>query len=233
MPIIPTGKKRIMMAQNLADGNNFGNIQFPELPNTQNPVSQENIVSEQPTGQPQDGQSQKETPPNTERSGPEDNNSEPDLSEYLFKFLEERGYPPRRLEQYEEEFVTEEMFPGETREVTVVLPDRYYGSKKRLSKNDLNTLIKDIQAKFGLSFVKGERKDKKLTINLTSQQQAQPSEEDATAGDALDEVFGAGTKKEQPKDKKKVAKTINELLKESNDALVEKLLKMGAEKNGK
>ena len=176
MNIVPSGAKKRMVAQTMmGDGDSFGDLETNvEIP--------EGVTSE----------IQPETPPQTEQI-PED--GKPDLTEYIFKTLENFGYPPRRLEEYEKEFVNEKIFAGGVREVTIVIPDRYYGTRKRISNDDFNKMVNDIQKSFGLTFIDAERKDKKISINFSSQKQEEENE-GVQLGDDLDEVYG------QPKDKK-------------------------------
>ena len=124
-----------------------------------------------------------------------------DLSEYVFKFLEEKGYPPRRLEEFEDNFVQEKIFAGNNREVTIVLPDRYYGTKKRFSDKDVNKFVRTISERFQLSFIDGERKDKKFTINFSSVAPQQDGE-GLEPKDDLDVIFG--TPKGKGKEKSEV-----------------------------
>jgi len=189
MNIVPRGAKRRMIAQTMmGDGNSLGNFDADiEVP--------ENIGNET---QPQTEQIQQEQ---VSSSG------KPDLTEYIFKSLERFGYPPRRLEEYEKEFVNEKIFAGGVREVSVVIPDRYYGTRKRISNEDFNKMVNDIQQNFGLTFIDAERKDKKITINFSSQKQEE--EEETPLGDDLDEVYG------QPKDRKGKRKVAS--IKDSDD----------------
>ena len=154
-----------------------------------------------------------------------------DISEYIFEKLQSFGYPPRRLEEFESEFVKQKFYPGENKEVTVVIPDRYYGMKKGLSEEDVNTIIKEISEKFGLSFLEGDREDKRITLEFMSQQQAQQLAKDEEAntvvGDELDEVYGAPSK-EKPKSRKtKETKAYSawELIKMGRDAWIESFIK--------
>ena len=187
MSIVPRGTRRQMVAQSFVRDDLTGFE--PEL-------SDENINRLQPE-EPVTGEIQTE-----------EVQAKPDLTEYIFKTLEGFGYPPRRLEEYEKEFVNEKIFAGGVKEVSIVIPDRYYGTRKRVSDEDFNKMVTDIQENFGLSFIDAERKDKKITINFTSQKQ-EDTEDEIAPGDDLDEVYG------QPKGKKakpKTASTLRELL---------------------
>jgi hypothetical protein len=143
-----------------------------------------------------------------------------DITEYIFEKLQNFGYPPRRLEEFETEFVKQKFYPGENKEVTIVIPDRYYGMRKSLSDKDIKTIISEMSEKFGLSFTEGEREDKKITLNFISQQEAEKiksdSEEDSFVGDELDEIYGSPSK-DKSKSKKVKAFTALELVKMGRD----------------
>ena len=174
MSFVPSGKRKRMVAQTnmMSDGNSFGDFETEtEIP--------DNLGNMTEDVQPQTEQIPQEQPAN---------DGKPDLTEYIFKTLEKFRYPPRRLEEFEKEFVNEKIFSGGVKEVAVVIPDRYYGTRKRISDDDFNQMINDIQNSFGLTFVDAERKDKKITINFSSQK---PEEEnDVPLGDDLDDVYG-------------------------------------------
>jgi len=151
-----------------------------------------------------------------------------DVGAYIFSKLEAFGYPPRRLEEFENEFVNEKIFPEGIREVTIVIPDRYYGTRKRLSDPDFSDLVKEIQGKFGLNFTDAERKDKKISMNFTSQSiknEDEEGEESEFAGDVLEEVYGPGNpSNKMKKSRNKTAMTIQDMMKLSKEKLIDKLI---------
>ena len=158
-----------------------------------------------------------------------------DITNYIFQKLEGFGYPPRRLEDYSAEFVTEKIYSGGVKEVVVVIPDSYYGRRDKVSDHDFTKIIDEIQDKFGLHFTDGERKDKKITLNFTSQKPIDNQALDQSEGDNLDEVYGKKPSsvdkkptnpnvKTQVKVKKPVqAATLNEMLAQNKDAMIEAL----------
>jgi len=153
-----------------------------------------------------------------------------DITEYISAKLQSFGYPPRRLDQYENEFVNEKIFPGQSREVTVVIPDRYYGQKKRLSTDDMSKMINEIQEQFGLEFVDADRVDLKLTMNFTSHGGRNGEEdEEVVVEDALTQVYGPASDESQLAKKKKkrtkAAATIQEMIKTNKDSLYDALVK--------
>ena len=242
MPIIPSGKRKIMEAQSTLQngpqqwglGGDFGGAPVEE--HKQEPMMG-NMPGEGmagPTGEPQQPQGQQEGQPKTEGS------KKPDLLEYIYSVLEELGYPPRRLEVFSDEFIEENMYPGGVKEVKVTLPDRYYGQKKRITDKDLSKIMNQIQESFGLTLTQATRKEKKVIMDFTSQPATNPEDEEVP-GDDLDEIFGAPKGQEKPKmsktptttkarPQKKAAEAIGQMIKESKSDLIEKLYEIVSRK---
>jgi hypothetical protein len=175
MNIVPSGARKRMVAQTMtSDTNSFGAFET-EIPDN---MGTDNVSALEENVQPQTEQIQE----------PMGDDGKPDLTEYIFKTLEKFGYPPRRLEEFEKEFVNEKIFSGGVKEVTVTVPDRYYGTRKRISDDDFNQMINDIQNSFGLTFIDADRKDKKIIINFSSEKKEEES--DVPLGDDLDDVYG-------------------------------------------
>ena len=167
------------------------------------------------------------------QSGMGDSSDDDDsLVQYVFNKMEDLGYPPRRLEEFSDEFVEEQIFPAGNREVTITMPDRYYGKRKSLSHKDIQAIIQEITAKFGLSFVQGSREGKKLSLEFTSAQSPELDEEGEEGEgvgttDVLDEVFGERkSKKGQKKKASSGVQTLQEMLRDNQDNILS-LLKEG------
>lgn len=150
-----------------------------------------------------------------------------DILDYIMKKLEGFGYPPRRLNEYKEEFVSEKLLPGAARDVAVVFPDMYYGKGKRLKRDEISKITEEIQSQFDLIFQDGERKDKKVFLNFVSRGQEGDSEEEMGAGDELDVAFGGGSAEKSKSKKKKVAETQSEMMKMSMQQAFDKIQKRG------
>lgn len=237
MAIVPSGNKKIMVAQSFANNYpqiDFGKAQSQVQPPQQFPDGVNPKDLEMPKGKLTGGIGEKPKDELPDAYKQPKSSEAKDVAEFLFDKLVEFGYPPRRLEQFEDDFVDEKIFPGGIREVSIVIPDRYYASKKRLSDDDFSGIVRTIQEKFKLTFIDAQRKDKKITMNYTSQSEQQPTtDEQAPVEDVLDEVYGGGSKskeKSQPKEKpqkqtSKKAETINELIKFSKNQIVEELLR--------
>lgn len=231
--ITPSGKRRYMQAQFQPEmGNSYG---LDELNDSLNQSTKEQPLEEQPLDeQPVNGKEQEDIGENPSENSfikvpQEDGQSrDEDIAEYISQKLQSFGYPPRRLEQFENEFVQEKLFPGGAREMDIVIPDRYYGKKQRIKDSDFSSIVKEIQEKFGLSFVEAERKDKKIIMKFTSDTKKDGKEDgdEEMAGDILDEVYGTPTESKRNKSKKTTAMTMAELAKFGREELIEKLLKL-------
>jgi hypothetical protein len=238
MAISPVGKKKIMVAQ-MESNQNWG-LQSEDMQNPmQTPPSARAEKSGNGTNLPPDESKElgvNDGIPNDQEPALEEHQGGEDITNYIFQKLEGFGYPPRRLEDFSSEFVTEKIYSGGIKEVAVVIPDSYYGSRNKVSDHDFTKIIDEIQQKFKLHFTDGERKDKKITLNFTSQKPIDnTATEDQGSGDNLDEVYGkrgnSQEKKQQPnspiksnvKVKKVQASTLNEMLAENKDSMIEAL----------
>ena len=120
MRIHPAGSKRIMVAQTFSEAApdfNTGMLGTPEIGSSPSLAVPQNNT----TDIPQDN----EVP---EAEVPKHTDGKPDIKNYVAQKLQSFGYPPRRLEQFEDDFVAQKILPGSVREVTIVIPDRYYGT---------------------------------------------------------------------------------------------------------
>ena len=207
--LIPRGKKRIMVAQKYLPG-----VDLPQEVKGLEEVEPSIPVMEEEAS----------IQDSMEEIGvePVEDEGDNDVLSYVLQTMESLGYPPRRLEQYEDNFVKEELFPDGGRNVTIVMPDRYYGKKQRLSQKDIHSLIQDMNSKFGLTYTGGEREDKKLTFNFTSEQIASTEEEDEFAGDVLEDVFGgpAGEKTKKPKRAENIINMMKEARSSFEDTVI-------------
>ena len=230
MSIVPSGTKRTMVAQTFsqdASGLDIDDKTLSDMGLGQDQSFNKNTLEsgspDQMPGDPFSSEQNLSAP--TEGKADE---SQSDVSVYIFEKLEGFGYPPRRLQEFENDFVDEKIYPGGVTEMTIVIPDQYYGKKGRISNKDFSSIIQDIQDKFGLTFVDAERKDKKITMNFSSQK---PQKEDGEGeeaefeSDILDDVYGGGSDKKGRKKTKVKASTMNELLKVSRQQVLDILLK--------
>jgi len=225
MSIVPSGTKRTMVAQTFSQDMPDLNIDDKTLSDMDlgqsQPLNKNTLENGSPGDQPGDPfSSEQDIAPEKGK----ESDSQSDVSVYIFEKLESFGYPPRRLQEFENDFVDEKIYPGGVTEMTIVIPDQYYGKKGRISNKDFSTIISEIQEKFGLTFVDAERKDKKITMNFSSQkpQKEDGEEESEFSSDILDDVYSGGSDKKGRKKTK--ASTMNELLKISRQTVLDTLL---------
>jgi hypothetical protein len=158
------------------------------------------------------------------------------LSNYIFKKLEEFGYPGRRLEEFKKKFVTQDISADGTETVKVEIPDKKYpnpnsGETETIEANDLTGMIREVNKMFGLNFTGAHRSEGKWTMDFSS---AKVDREEDTAGmqDNLDEVYGTPSKgKNEKTTPTRAAHTLGELIKESKNKIVNKLKDILGEKN--
>jgi len=245
MTIVPAGRARVMMAQTISNPM----VQEPSEQQEQTALQEPSVpdVPQEVTGAPEgaesvvDPEDDNENPelhPQPDQMGntvsePTEEQGKSTLTDYIFKKLEEFGYPPRRLEEFKKKFVKESVTPDGIKDIKVEMPDRYYpdaqGNIKTIETEDLASVVKEIGSKFNLNFNGAERSDGKWTINLTSAKKASPEDEQGLQRDNLDEVYGTpsgGSKKQTTKkDKPPVrAFTINEMIKANKTEMVNKIL---------
>lgn len=239
MALVPSGKRRYMVAQTV-DPNAEMAGQFDttgvESEDAQAMGQQAEQAAETPA-QPQDQQEQ--AAPNVEdqagaaesavaeeQAATQNTGQEGDVRQTVFEFLTGLGYPPRRLQEFKSQFVSETGSADSGTSVTLVLPDEVYGKNTQIPREKLKELVQTVEHKHGLSFTDYKRANEQLTLNFVTQDAAaQQSLEDAGPGDILDKVYGkpAGGGK---KGKMARAQTIHEMIKESKDRQFEILKKV-------
>lgn len=208
MSLIPAGRRRIMVAQNydspfMQENQGFSGIDVPENINVDHLKENDELY--------RGGDYIADIP---EKNDP----SDPDLVNHIFEFMsKELGYPPRRLNEFRSQFVNEEGGKGEPTQYTITLPDQVYGKNSRIPGKKLKELVRSIESEFGYSYERYKRSDLKITLEFVHFDNPEDNpdikEENETSLDILDEVYGS------PSGNKK-AFTINELIKESKDSLI-------------
>jgi hypothetical protein len=205
MGIIPSGKKRIMVAQQLADMDSDSLLRdaSEDTPMHQPKSSlldrkedrAEKLVDEM-------GESQEE---------------DRDVRDFIFETLVSFGYPPRRLEEYEDNFIKEEFDASGISKVTITIPDSYYGKRKRLSKKAISKIVNTLQKEFHMLLTNASRADKKVIFNLetvpeTPKKGAEGEEiQEAQPADALEEAFGPSQSDSKRRSKSSSVKTQREI----------------------
>ena len=220
-PLFPSGKRRYIKAQGLDSYNmDSHSLLSPSTPGQEPPA--QGLQNDNPASMFNDNSF--DLNQNIQGQEEQEESGDSDIMDYIMKKLESFGYPPRRLNEFKNEFVSEKLLPGSTRDVSIVIPDMYYGKAKRLKGEEISKIIEEIQNHFGLQFKDGERKDKKVFLNFVSQGQNSEEDGEAAMGDELDEAFGGGGA-QKVKQKKKVAETQYEMMKSAMNEAFEKLNK--------
>jgi hypothetical protein len=151
------------------------------------------------------------------------------LSDFIFKKLEEFGYPGRRLYEFKAKFVREDVSPDGAKDIKVEIPDKSYpdeqGNVQTIETDDLGSLVREVESLFDLYFNGASRAEGKWTINFVSTKPNDKNEEEMIERDNLDEVYGnpKGTKRTINKNKATNASTIKELIKDNKDNAIKKL----------
>ena len=115
------------------------------------------------------------------------------LTSYIFEKLQTYGYPGRRLQEFKSEFVKESVSPEGQKDIEVVIPDKKYVDEKgftdTIENEELKSIAHEVNKSFGLNFNGADRAGGKWTIKFTSADISNP-EEDAISHDSLDAVYG-------------------------------------------
>jgi len=135
MSIIPVGKLHVMEAQTindpLVDGSG-GPSMANNIPSFETEEGLTEDVEE--TGAPEPGG----VDPQADMGGPQEEVSgvdEPDegrktLTNYVFKKLENYGYPGRRLQEFKAKFVRETVSPEGIKDIQIEIPDKKYPNER-------------------------------------------------------------------------------------------------------
>lgn len=122
------------------------------------------------------------------------------LTSYIFEKLESYGYPGRRLQEFKSEFVKESVSPEGQKDIEVVIPDKKYpderGFTDTIENEELKSIAHEVNQAFGLNFNGADRAGGKWTIKFTSADITDP--EEAISHDSLDQVYGKPDRSNQP-----------------------------------
>jgi hypothetical protein len=251
MDLVPTGKTRVMVAQQFSNplSEGFGGSSIAE----ENPLEtggEENPLETADPNTLETGDAMDEDmggkgmnddvsiqPGEEPQDIPEDNGRKT-LTTYVYEKLQNYGYPGRRLQDFKSEFVKESISPEGVKDIQVVIPDKKYPDEKgytdTIENEELKQISHEVNQMFGLNFNGAERSDGKWTIKFTSADLGDPEEE--IAHDSLDQVYGKpdkGGKDKGPGAESKpfkAASTIYEMIKEQKGNIASKLNKMIGDK---
>ena len=245
MDLVPTGKTRVMVAQQFSNplSEGFGEESIAE----ENPLGtspevggvEDTLETGEAMNEDMESQGVNDDvsiqPGEDSQVAPKDNGRKT-LTTYVYEKLQNYGYPGRRLQDFKSEFVKESISPEGVKDIQVVIPDKKYPDQKgftdTVENEELKQIYHEVNQMFGLNFNGAERSDGKWTIKFTSADLSDP-EEDITH-DNLDQVYGKPDKgrDNKPTDHKpfKAASTIKEMIKEQKNNITSDLIKMIGDK---
>lgn len=207
MSIVPSGKRRFMVAQADLPQMSGGSDLLNDLPGDN--LSIDNLSNM--------AQDQEETT----------FDDEPSLMATIIEFYSSLGYPPRRLQEFKDKFYEEKGSKDGDTNVTMTLPDRLYGKDRAIPKSKIKEFIDEIESKFGLSFIDYKRSNMQLIMNFSSRNPQEDMSDQP--GDILDQVYGKPSSGGSKGSSKK-ASTTKELIKENKDKMIFNLLKILGDK---
>ena len=236
MAIVPRGKTRIMVAQNisspLSEGYGDMSIQNDDM-GSQSLETGEAMEEDIGDSAGIDNGVNDDISINDEEEqdiAPKENGRKT-LTTYIYEKLQSYGYPGRRLQDFKAEFVKESISPEGVKDIQVIIPDKKYpderGFTDTVENEELKEISHEINQMFGLNFNGAERSDGKWTIKFTSADLSDP-EEDITH-DSLDQVYGKPDRNKNEKEERpmKAASTMTEMIKIQKDKIVNKLKTIG------
>ena len=216
MDLVPTGKTRVMVAQNfsnplsegfggqsIADGDGSGMKPAVDPAPPESPDELETGGAMEEEMGPQGVNDDVNIQPGEEEALAPKENGRKTLTTYVYEKLQSYGYPGRRLQDFKAEFVKESISPEGVKDIQVVIPDKKYpneqGFTDTIENEELKEVSHEVNKMFGLNFNGAERSDGKWTIKFTSADLSDPEEE--ISNDNLDQVYGKPdkSKTEQPR----------------------------------
>lgn len=244
MDLVPTGKTRVMVAQQfsnpLSEGFDSSGNGLETGGMDQGLPSQELDDNNQSLDDNQGFNDDVNIQPEEEKEMSPKEKGRKTLTTYVYEKLQNYGYPGRRLQEFKSEFVKESISPDGVKDIEVVIPDKKYpderGYTDTIENEELKEISHEVNQMFGLNFNGADRSDGKWTIKFTSADLASPEEE--ITSDNLDEVYGksdkgkgsSGKSNTDQKSFPKAASTIHEMIKDQKNNTVINLKKMIGDK---
>lgn len=237
MAIVPSGRLRLMQAQNIGNPSFLGNENsMPwDNPKSLNEVEESpgevldidtnadpNVIPTDTMGQ---NQPEEQIQPNIEENNFSDSGKKSStIKDYIFQKLQEFGWPGRLLQEYKDNFENTSIAADGTEEVKVELVDRHYPDMSAITNKEIMKIVSEIQKLFGLHFNGASNNSGKWTIDFTSKEE-RPQEDgnDIGAQSYLDSVYG---KQPGNHEKTKSAFTVQELIKANKNKVINKLAKV-------
>jgi hypothetical protein len=234
MSLVPTGKTRVMVAQNFTSPLSEGYEGKSVIDEGSGPMgmetgdAMEEDINENTVDNGVINDDVSIQPGEEEQIAPKENGRKT-LTTYVYEKLQSYGYPGRRLQDFKAEFVKESISPDGVKDIQVVIPDKKYPDEKgftdTIENEELKEISLEINKSFGLNFNGAERSDGKWTIKFTSADLASPDDE--VSRDSLDQVYGKPDKSKTDAQKPmKSASTLKEMMKTQKDKVITKLKKI-------
>jgi hypothetical protein len=222
MALVPSGKTRVMVAQNYGNSLSEGYSEDPISSGGGGPISfdTEGALNDE-VGEAPTSDIEPQVEPQQEMGA-----KKKTLTNYVFKKLQEWGYPGRRLQEFRSKFVKETVSAEGIKDVQIEIPDRKYsetGPAGGIENEDLKSIAAEVNKMFGLNFNGADRSDGKWTIKFTSQKITNP--EDEMPRDNLDAVYGTPSGADSQEGRPIAAHTLREMIKAAKDSIVKRLKK--------
>lgn len=234
MTLVPAGKIRVMVAQNISNPSSEGYTGGVPAETPVRPEEEMNAASpadpslemEEPMGDPMGEQI--EEPMEGQVEEPISKKGKATLTDYIFNKLQEFGYPGRRLEEFKKKFVDQSISPDGTETIQIEIPDKRYpdpntGQADTIETEDLGQLVRDVNSKFGLNFNGAHRSEGRWSIDFTTSEVTSENGEEDMVRDNLDDVYGtpAGGKKDDSRFNKDAVMETS--IKEAKDKIINQL----------
>ena len=242
MALVPCGKRRLMFGQaapdpthEMAGQMDTGNVQpgqaqmMDQQQTEADPeIAAESAGVEDPAGDLEEKANKIEEEQSAQAANPQAGGEKGgDVRTTVFDFLVSLGYPPRRLQEFKSQFVSETGSANSGTQVSIVVPDEVYGKNMQIPREKMKQFVQTVEKNHGLSFQDYKRANEQLTFNfMTADAAQQQSLEDAGPGDILDKVYGKPGKGSKGKPNPKQAGTIQEFIKESKSNSIPQLLRI-------
>ena len=250
MNLVPTGKTRVMVAQNFSNplsegygGQSIADGGGAEMKPSVDPAQEVDSGVPESAGSLETGDAMEEDigasktinddvsiqPGEDQEVAPKDQGKKT-LTTYIYEKLQNYGYPGRRLQDFKSEFVKESISPEGVKDIQVVIPDKKYpderGFTDTVENEELKQISHEVNQMFGLNFNGADRSDGKWTIKFTSADLSDPEEE--ISNDNLDQVYGKPDKGKSDRQRAiRSAAGTGEMTKYQKDEIVKKLKKIG------
>jgi len=240
MAIVPSGKRRLMVAQTMATpeygiGEDFGS---PGSTPAESVVAPQNPQEAQNIQDPQDP-TQDQEPGNkitNETPEPAKNGEQASLRKFILSFYADvMNFPPRSVMKHKEDIVVRDIDAEGQSSISIIIPNEYYGSGNEFDRDDVARFANTIKEKFDLFFMGAKDDGKVWKFEFTSREPENQLDAEEMEEDPLASFLGQGSgdvddKSKKPRSKARTAsRSMHELVKYSRNELLERL--MGQTKN--